>query len=375
MEDRLITVAIHTYEKALMLKSLLENEGISVTLQNVNLVQPVVSSGVRVRIHEKDLPLALKVIENSDIFCAPSEKVNTTDVKRPMVLVPVDYSLHSLNAAKMAFKLAAAHGATVTLLHVFTTVITGLSAPLNGPLTFLSEEGQQKEYQESDETATKMMDKFSMKIRQLITDGDIPAVKFNVTVTEGVPEEIINIIARREKPLFIVMGTRGTDRKDRDMIGSVTAEVLDTCRSTVITVPSEAVPDLSAPNLSTVYFGNMDQADMLALDTLYRIFNTITLKVTLVAVPCKKNATHPDSQAISAMLDYCRSHYPRFEFDSTTFDFTDNTKDLAATLKSLDASLLAMPNKKRNVFARFFNPTLPHRLFYDADLPMVVIPV
>ena len=47
-KDRLITVAIHTYAKALILKSLLENEGIPVVINNVNLIQPVVSSGVRV---------------------------------------------------------------------------------------------------------------------------------------------------------------------------------------------------------------------------------------------------------------------------------------------------------------------------------------
>lgn len=67
-EDRLITVAIHTYEHALRLKSLLESEGVPVVLHNVNLSHPVVSSGVRVRIHEKDLPLALRIIENTDIL-------------------------------------------------------------------------------------------------------------------------------------------------------------------------------------------------------------------------------------------------------------------------------------------------------------------
>ena len=60
-EDRLITVAIYTYEKAQIIKGILENEGIPVAIQNVNLIQPVVSSGVRIRIRENDLPLALKI--------------------------------------------------------------------------------------------------------------------------------------------------------------------------------------------------------------------------------------------------------------------------------------------------------------------------
>ena len=41
---RLITVAIHTYDRAIELKNLLEKEGIEVLLQNVNLEHPTVSS-------------------------------------------------------------------------------------------------------------------------------------------------------------------------------------------------------------------------------------------------------------------------------------------------------------------------------------------
>lgn len=67
--DRFITIAIHTYDKAHELKTILECEGLEVVLQNVNLSTPVVSSGIRVRIHESDLPMALRLIENIEIFC------------------------------------------------------------------------------------------------------------------------------------------------------------------------------------------------------------------------------------------------------------------------------------------------------------------
>ena len=59
---RYITVAIHTYEKAIALRRQLENEGIAVELNNVNLEVSGFSSGVRVRIPETDLPLALRII-------------------------------------------------------------------------------------------------------------------------------------------------------------------------------------------------------------------------------------------------------------------------------------------------------------------------
>ena len=48
MEDRLVTVAIHTYEKAQILKSVLEIHGIDAYIHNVNQILPVISAGVRV---------------------------------------------------------------------------------------------------------------------------------------------------------------------------------------------------------------------------------------------------------------------------------------------------------------------------------------
>ena len=67
-KDRLITLAIHTYPKALILKGVLESQGIAVVIQNVNLLKPVISPGVRVRIHEKDLPHALEILETDPVF-------------------------------------------------------------------------------------------------------------------------------------------------------------------------------------------------------------------------------------------------------------------------------------------------------------------
>jgi hypothetical protein len=46
MEDKLVTLAIHTFEKAQMLKMILESEGIEVYIHNVNQIQPVISAGV-----------------------------------------------------------------------------------------------------------------------------------------------------------------------------------------------------------------------------------------------------------------------------------------------------------------------------------------
>ena len=108
MEDRLVTLAILTYEKAQILKNVLENEGIETYIHNINLIQPIVSSGVRVRIKESDLPRALKITESSAWLSEEVVKGKSPQIDKPAntILIPVDFSAYSLKACEFGFHFA-----------------------------------------------------------------------------------------------------------------------------------------------------------------------------------------------------------------------------------------------------------------------------
>lgn len=119
MEEKLVTLAILTYSKAQILKNVLENEGIEAYIHNVNLIQPVISSGVRVRIKESDLPRALKIVEDSAWL---SEEIGEEKPKKQRsnkILVPVDFSDYSMKACEFGFNFAAEIHAEVALMHVY----------------------------------------------------------------------------------------------------------------------------------------------------------------------------------------------------------------------------------------------------------------
>lgn len=376
MEDRLITIAIHTYEKALVLKSLLESEGITVTLQNVNLLQPVVSSGVRVRIKESDLPLALRIIESSDLLCPGKgdTAVSASSDSDPVVIVPVDESPAPQAAISLAFRIAAAHKARILLLHAYLVPPVGINNPLNDALTFSSEIAQNKETLDMETMAHTLMAHVSEDVRRSIKDGTLPPVRFSTRVEEGVPEEVIRQTARDLNPMLIVMSTRSSSQKQREMLGSVTAEVIDTCRYTVLTVPDDTAqmaPDVTA---SALFFGNMDQTDLLALDELYRLLGASPLDITIVNVTSRKTAKS-SAESMQALLKYCAEHFPTFRCKPAEIHQGSVADDINALLKEYRVDFISIPNKRRNAFTRIFNPSLAHRLLYDANLPMLVIPV
>lgn len=125
MEEKLVTLAILTYSKAQILKNVLENEGIEAYIHNVNLIQPVVSSGVRIRIKESDLPRALKVIESSAWLAdeVVKEETSQPEHRSRQILIPVDFSDYSIKACEFGFNFAKEIHAEIVLMHVYFSPI------------------------------------------------------------------------------------------------------------------------------------------------------------------------------------------------------------------------------------------------------------
>ncbi len=132
-DEKLVTVAIHTYEKACILKSILESEGIPAVIHGIKMIEPVIPGNVRVRINESDLPRALRIIEDVDFVSHEvAEELEETNRE---ILIPVDFSDYSLSACEFGFRLASDMDCTVKLLHAFFTPFYPASVPFGDSFT------------------------------------------------------------------------------------------------------------------------------------------------------------------------------------------------------------------------------------------------
>lgn len=370
--DRLLTIAIHTYEKANQLKALLEGEGITVVLHNVNLSEPVVSSGVRVRIKEADLPLALRIIENREIFIMPDTAGDIAEL--PLILAPVDFSPYSTQACRLAFDIAARHGARILLLHAYA-VPERINLPLSTSINLDPDNsGDPRIDEELFLEAKNKLEEFASKLKDQIKTGELPPVKFTTEVMASVPEDAILEVSKQRKPMLIVMGTRGADKKERDLIGSVTAEVLDSCREPVFTVPEHSSVKTLNDIREVVIPCNLDQEDILAIDALERLIPGSPVRVRLLYIERRRASGVRRSSEL--LLEYCLKHYPLSKFTYEQIAASEATNYFQHLADSGDGcSLIFIPNKKKNILSRLFNPSLAHKLLFDADIPLMAIPV
>ena len=358
--NRLITVAIHTFDRAVDLKNTLEEEGIEVKLHNVNLDEKVLGPGVRVRIRERDLPQALQIIESPE----------TTTSDKCCVLLPVDFGKYSLKSVKLGMEYARRTRGRVLLLHSYINERHTMSLPF-GSDRYDSPEDEIKGIKKN---ARERMEEFTKMLNEKIAAGELPKVKIDTRVTEGIPEEQILHYAQKNDVSLIVMGTSGTNRRRQNLIGSVAGEVMDACKFPIFTVPI-GMPDIGLTDITHVaFFSNLIQQDIISFDRFARLFNMRGVEVTIVPVVDKKERRLVD-QSLQQLAQYCREHYPECTFKTkriATKSFIDNVSQF---IKDEGIQLIAVPNKKSSIFSRLFNPSLAHRVLFQTDTPMLVVPV
>lgn len=362
-----ITVAIHTYEKAVRLRNRLEKEGIEVEFANVNLTLPGLTSGVRIRIKEEDLALALRIIENPELFEASTPEVDTHNF-----LVPVDLSERSFMSVRHAARIATSNDGRITLLYSYIDPYVTSKIQLRDTLTYDS--GDKNARAGMRKNAEMLLRNFVERVQNAMKSGSIPPVSLAYEVAEGVPEDAISEYSRTHVPKLIVMGTRTSARKEHDMIGSVTAEVLEE-GYTVLSIP-ENLGDSDFTPREVLFFSGLDQNDILAMDALYRFFGSHMMHVTILPVPRPRRFfDSAPGKATQHLCNYCMDHFPNFTFDNIPVSAEESENRFKELQQQHSFDLIVIPNKRRNSFNRLFNSGLAHNLLFHSDIPMLTIPV
>ena len=77
--------------------------------------------------------------------------------------------------------------------------------------------------------------------------------------------------------MLVIMGTRGSNKKNSDLIGSVTAEIVDRAKVPVLALPEDTTMHSLVDVQNMVYATSFDKKDFIALEKLMHITENIDL--------------------------------------------------------------------------------------------------
>ncbi|MDL2322824.1 universal stress protein [Bacteroidales bacterium OttesenSCG-928-A17] len=369
MDEKLVTLAIHTFQKAQIIKTILESEGIETYLHNVNLIQPVVSSGVRIRIKESDLPAALRIIENSELFLeenAPEEKKN----HKKSVLIPIDFSEYSLRACELGFHYAKDISAEVILFHAFFVPSFSNLIIHSEVLPYRTVNGEN--ILNFEKKARKELKEYETFILQKIKSKEWPEVPFRTELRNGLPEEEIIHFAKQEEPELIIMGTRGKNQKDTDLIGSVTAEVLEMSKFPLLTIPEET-PFRNLSTIKQIAFGtSFAQKDLIIFDKLFKMNQMSSMEYVFFHISHDRDVW--DEIKLAGIKEYFLKQYPNTSIRYRIINADDFVLNLEKFIREESIELITLPSYTRNLFARMFNPSIARKMLFHTNTPLLAIP-
>lgn len=359
--EKYISIAVHTNDKALFLKNTLETEGIEVHLEEVYSPSII---GIKVSVKDTDLSKALSIIESRNLFSYSDDNTLTKDDKKKRILVPVDFSEYSMQACSFAFKLAKDINAKVKIIHIYFNPFY--------PNTFLKQQNGNKEYQSIEEKVKENIQKLCNDIDTKIKSGDYPSVNYSYFIKEGLPEEEIVLFADDYKPELIIMGTRGKDEKDGDLIGSVTADVIEMTHCPVMAIPHHT----SFSNIEEVkkisFLTNFSQRDLLAFDKMAQTLSEYDFTFEVVHISTNEKEKWDENKKVE-VKSYFTSKYPGLRISFRQIEADDFLIGLDTYIRDEQIDVLALTTSKRNVFMRMFRPSISRKMLYHSSTPLFIL--
>ena len=369
MEDKIITLAIHTKEKAFKLKEVLESRNIPVYLEELSQNDYVgdTAKGYAVKIKESQISKALTIIEENKLFSYNDMQTLKMDDGRKRILVAVDFSTYSMKACQTAFSIAKELDAKVKILHIYNNIYFPTQIPFadalknDGDVSIL------------DKSRKQMLD-LCVEIDKNIEAGKFPSVNYSYSLREGIVEEEIESFIEEYKPMLLVLGKRGTNDNRTNILGSVTADIIEMTDIPVLAIPENSSFEGAKDVRHIAFFTNIHRRDIYSFDYLVNhLLPYKGLKITLVhIITDARNGKWSESDLLKLQESFTQKYSDMnisYKLINET-DFVQGIKDFIETEK---VDIVAVNTQRQSLWGRMFLPSNSRKILASLNVVLLTL--
>jgi nucleotide-binding universal stress UspA family protein len=369
MNNKLTTIAFHTYSRALLIQSQLEAAGIECFLSNVNDVQPAVGGGVRLKVRNKNIEKALRIIEKASATAGKGKEKTVKkmhSVRR--ILVPVDFSDYSLNACRYAIGLAAKFKAEVKLFHAFFKPVMEMPTYEGAHMYQLNFE---KYFEEIEIWAKKQLVELMQDLNTYVKRKKLSGVKLSASVANGFAEDAIIEMHEKYKPGIVIMGTHGIGEKTEGIFGSVTSRLIDKLNVPLLTIPSAATFQGIAKIRNILYATDFDDSDFTTINKLINLIRPFNMKLYCVHVSIGQKKPW-DPVKMDTLRSYLKEEYPEQKLKCSIMVSDNIFNGLETYIRNNNISIVSFNTQKRNLFTQLFTPSITRKALSRFEKPVFI---
>ncbi|MEZ5199069.1 MAG: universal stress protein [Bacteroidales bacterium] len=369
MDDKIIMLASYPYSRAILIKGRLESAGIECFLANINLVQPDISTGVKIMIREVDADKAWKIADEvkAEFGLAKQPTVNRLRKVR-RILVPVDFSEHSVNACNFALGMAHKLKAEIKLLYVYFDPMISTESYLE---TYPHQFSLDIISGNLEKEAKEQMENLKTKIIENIKKEKFANIKVSYALEKGAPDSTILEYCKSYDPGVIILGTHGRDDRSGGFFGNVASKIIEKSTYPVFVIPNNSVfMGINYMN-KVVYATDFDESDFRAIRMLMNLVRPFDIKIYCVHIVSDAQS-HFNKSKMEKIRAYLKQEYSEFNIVCNLIEHSDIMQGLDDYIEDRDIDIIALTTHKRGMFDRIFNPSITRKMLFHTNIPLLV---
>lgn len=268
------------------------------------------------------------------------------------ILVPVDFSETSLNAARYALKFARKVGGCVSLLHAFMP-----------PPVFPQYDGLLM----SEAGMREMQERNLKELAEKLHKEDI-MIKVDAFVMDGQLSQAVRQFRSLKEVFMIVMGITGAGKLKQTLIGSNTLDVAKHTQTPVLIIPEHAVyDDITDIGLATDF---REVAETIPENNIRWVLDATGARLHVLNVDFEHAHANADTPFQSGLVETMFQRYaPRYHF----IDHPDIAEALDQYAEKLSIEMLIVVPKKHHFIDRLFRGSATQKLVFHSRIPVLVM--
>lgn len=269
------------------------------------------------------------------------------------ILVPIDFSEASLNAAKYAAELARVDNTNILLLNVVSQAVISDESVL-APILQTQEE------------------KVNENKRRLQRDVNFLSLEYSSEiagrVTTGLPVDVIFEIARMHNTDLIVAGMKGRG-KSNSIFGSVATAMIRRRELPVLLIPERArFQEWKNITVATDFDADME---MNRYELLWELAEKFSSRINILNVE-KSDTSMSQSEIIGKVLT--ETAFSKLDHQFHEVRQRNITRGILSFINENPTDLLVMIEHKHNLFERIFAKEHIKEMSYETRVPLLVLP-
>jgi nucleotide-binding universal stress UspA family protein len=269
------------------------------------------------------------------------------------LLVAVDFSPASINAARFAADLAVQINAAIILFHVVNIGTLAVAVPVTGDV-----------YNKLEDDADLQL----AVLKEELSDRVMRKIPVSVQLGTGLIIAELNNFSKEVAPFAVVMGAQGKSELDRLVLGSVTREAIKCLRHPVLVIP----PDAIFTGIKKIALASdMDSTRVLPFTMIEYLVTLFSAQLQIFHV--SKSEGKMDASIVSGSVgleDALHHLNPNFYYI--------NNKDVEAGInqfvKDHHINLLLLTPKSRNPLSSLFHKSVSKQICWHPTVPVMTFP-